>query len=40
MQETHGLGDKVQASTTYGFVHLLRLMSMYKQIMKKSYVDN
>jgi len=28
MQETHELGDKVQASNVYGVVHLLRLMSM------------
>ena len=28
VQETHGIGDKVQPSNVYGIVHLLRLMSM------------
>ena len=28
VQETLGIGDKVQPSNVYGIVHLLRLMSM------------
>lgn len=39
MQETHGLGDKVQASTIYGFVHLLRLMSQLGTILAYSPLE-
>ncbi|CAF4743175.1 unnamed protein product, partial [Rotaria magnacalcarata] len=27
IQESHGIGDKMQSSNVYGILHLLRLMS-------------
>jgi len=39
MQETHELGDKVQASNVYGVVHLLRLMSQLGTILAYSPLE-
>jgi len=39
IQESHGLGDKLQPSNVYGIVHLLRLMSQLGTILAYSPLE-
>ncbi|CAF1625920.1 unnamed protein product [Adineta ricciae] len=39
LQESHGIGDKVQPSTMYGVIHLLRLMSQLGSILAYSPLE-
>ncbi|CAF2520620.1 unnamed protein product [Rotaria sp. Silwood2] len=39
IQQSHGLGDKVQPSSVYGIVHLLRLMSQLGSILAYSPLE-
>ncbi|UJR28938.1 hypothetical protein I4U23_010155 [Adineta vaga] len=39
LQESYGLGDKIQPSTMYGIVHLLRLMSQLGSILAYSPLE-
>jgi len=39
LQESQGLGDKVQPSNIYGIVHLLRLMSQLGTILAYSPLE-